>query len=284
VDKLGRNYSFLVQKKDSTTLEIKPPFTMEFEIHRNSFSSANVASFRIYNLAPNSRGQIRKDYLDTQDLRTLEFRAGYGKDLALAFKGNINQAWSIREGSNIITQIECFDGGFAYQNAITGDQFAGGTAQTDVIKKLVKSLPGVNPGAVGSFPGVISRGNSYSGPTTDILSDLANGGFFIDNGKAHCLGDGECLDGSIPTINAKSGLLGTPVLENKYVNLQMVFEPGIKIFQLVNIDSNTSDHFNGTYKVISIKHAGIISSSVAGAVVTSLGLLPGTFVPVREGS
>lgn len=284
MDKYNRNYVLLVQKKDFTTLKIQLPFTVEFDIHRNSLSSANTCSIRIYNLNPNNRAQIRKDQFDFGDLRTIAFAAGYGDKLSLAFQGNISQAWSVREGNNMITQIECYDGGYAYVNAITNEQFPGDTNQSSIIDSLASSLPGVTKGAIGSYPGQISRGNSYSGPTTDILKDLTGGGFFIDNSKAHCLNDNECLAGDIPLINAKSGLLGTPVKEQTYINFDVLFEPSLKVGQLIQLESQTADHFNGKHKVLSIKHRGMISEAVCGTAITSVGLLPGTFVPVSEGS
>lgn len=282
MDKYNRNYILFIQKKDFTTLKVTLPFTVEFDIHRNSLSSANVASIRIYNLSPNNRSQIRKDQFDFGDLRTISLMAGYGDNLSLAFQGNISQAWSVREGNNMITQIESYDGGYAYVNSITNQSFPSGTPQKSIIDSLASSLPGVSVGAIGNFPGEISRGNSMSGSTTDLLRDISGGAFFIDNGKAHCLKDNECLEGNIPLINSKSGLLGTPIKEQTYINFDVLFEPSIKVGQLIRLDSETAEHFNGTHKVLSIKHRGIISEAVCGTAITSVGLLPGVFTPVPE--
>lgn len=282
MDKYNRNYILLIEKKDSTTLKVTLPFTIEFDIHRNSLSSANVCSIRVYNLSPNNRSQIRKDQFDFGDLRTISLLAGYGDNLSLAFKGNINQAWSVREGNNMITQIESYDGGFAYVNAITNQSYISGTPQRSIIDSLANSLPGVSVGAIGNFTGQISRGNSYVGSTTDLLRDISGGGFFIDNGKAHCIKDDECLAGNIPLINSKSGLLGTPVKEQTYINFDVLFEPSLKVGQLIKLESETADHFNGTHKVLSLKHRGMISEAVCGSAITSVGLLPGVFTPIPE--
>lgn len=283
MDKYNRNYLLLIEKKDGTTLKITLPFTVEFDIHRNSLSSANTCSIRIYNLSLDNRSQIRKDQFDFADLRTISFAAGYGDRLSLAFSGNISQAWSVREGSNMITQIECYDGGYAYVNAITGNQFPSGTSESSIIDSLASSLPGITRGAIGSYPGEISRGNSYSGPTVDILRDITGGGFFIDNGKAHCLNDNECIESGIPLINSESGLLGTPIKEQTYINFDILFEPSLKVGQLIQLESSTADHFNGKHKVLSIKHRGMISEAVCGQAITSVGLLPGIFTPIPEG-
>jgi hypothetical protein len=285
VDKYNRNYILLVQKKDGATLKVTRPLTVEFDIHRNSLSSANVAQLRIYNLSPNNRSQIRKDQFDTLDLRQISFAAGYGNNLSLAFAGNITQAWSVRENTNMITQIESFDGGYAYVNAVTNQQFPAGTPKRSIIDSLAQSLPGgLSVGAIGNYSGDISRGNSISGGTADLLNQMTGGGFFIDNGKVHCLNDDECLAGNIPLINAQSGLLGTPVKETTYINFDMLFEPSLRVGQLIRLESLTADHFNGTHKILSIHHRGMISDAVCGAAITSIGLLPGVFTTVSEGS
>lgn len=284
MDKFNRNYILEVGKRGGGTLRVTRPFTVEFEIHRNSLSSANVASIRIYNLNPTNRGQIRKDVFDYDDLRTISFSAGYGEKLSLAFKGHISQAWSVREGTNFITQIESFDGGFAFVNAVTDTSFPAETKQDAIIRNLVKSMPGVSEGVIGQYVGSISRGNTYSGPTTSILSEITGGGFFIDNCRVNCLNDNECLQSSIPLINATTGLLGTPTKEQTYINFDMLFEPSLQIAQLIRLESSTADHFNGNHKVLSLKHRGVISEAVAGTAVTSVGLLPGVFTPVGAGS
>ena len=259
-------------------LRITPPFTVQFDITRSILTSANVCSLRIYNLSENNRNQLRFNFYNTGELRPIEFQAGYGTtNLPIVFTGNITEASSVREGKDFITTIQCFDGGFAFANAITNLNFPDGTAQNVILEALVNSLDqyGVAPGAIGSYPGSISRGNAYSGSTTDILAELTNGGFFIDNGKANCLGNSECVEGGIAVINAKSGLLNTPVLQQTILTFDMLFEPGVIAGQQIQLQSLTEQNYNGFYKVLSIHHVGMISPSVCGDAVTSLGMYYG---------
>lgn len=307
MEKFNRNYRLVIEKRDKSELTIQLPFTIEFEAHRNSFSSANIASVRIYNLNPDNRNQIQRNQYDYLDLRKISLFAGYGDHLALVFSGNINQAWSVREGNNFITQIESYDGGLAYNNAITSTSFNGppsNTTQQSIIESLAKSLNStetgdIKVGAIGNYDGQISRGNSFSGNTLQILSEMiggSGGGIFIDNGVLHILRDNEAIQGVPPVISSKTGLLGTPIVEETYINIDMLFEPSLKVGQLIELDSSTADDevrltsinvfskFNGVHKVISIKHHGMISSAVCGSVITSVGLLPGNFeqVPVQS--
>lgn len=278
--KFGRSYILKVQTQNGETLTIQPPFTVEFDITRNTLTSANVASIRIYNLSPKNRSQIRKDVTNYGDLRQVQLAAGYGTNLPIIFVGNITQAWSVREGNNFITQIESFDGGYAFANGQTNTTYPAGTQQQTIVENMASSLPGVTVGAIGEFSGSITRGNAYTGNTTNLLNALTGGGMFIDNGKVNCLGNSECLEGEIQIINSDTGLLGTPVREQTILNFDMLFEPRLIVGQKIQLDSLEGSlkgaNFNGFYKIISLKHRGMISAAICGDAITSVGMFYGT--------
>ncbi len=298
--KFNRAYRLDVEKRSRDgDITIELPFTVEFEIHRNSFSSANIAQFRIYNLNPNNRGQIQRNQYDALDQRIVEFHAGYGNNLSLGFKGRISQAWSQREGVDFITTIESYDGGFAYNNAITNIQFPANTQQQTIVEDMATSMTkpdsgGLSLGAIGTFPGSIPRGNTFTGNTTKILSEMVGDGFFIDNEKVNCLSDTECIAGTPFLINSQAGLLGTPLVEESFIQLEMIFEPSLRVGQLVELDSTTADEeftgvrgtskYNGIHKVIGIRHRGMISAAVCGNAISTVSLLPGNFTEVESRS
>lgn len=270
MDKFGRNYELRVQT-DSGFLTIAPPFTIEFDITRNTLTSANVCQIRIYNLSTITRNKIRFNQSDYGTFKAFSLRAGYGKNIPEIFTGNITQAWSMREGVNFVTQIECYDGGFAFVNGQANLQFPAGTPDSVKIAELAKTLPFTTLGAIGNYDGVSTRGNTYSGNTAELLKDVTGGGFFIDGGKANALKTNEYIaDGvGISVINAGSGLLGTPMLEQTIVRFDMLFEPGLNPGRKCRIESDTEANFNGDYVVTGVKHRGMISESVAGSVITT---------------
>ena len=110
--KFGRIFNMKVQvdeltKPDNTVL-LAYPLTVDFEISRNTLASANTGRFRIYNLQENTRKQIFHDRYDTLNYRRVAFNAGYQdqRPLPLAFQGNIIQAYSVRQGSEWVSEIE----------------------------------------------------------------------------------------------------------------------------------------------------------------------------------
>lgn len=289
-------------------LIVQPPFTIEFDITRNIATSANVCQIRIFNLSADNRNNLRFNIFNIYQYRSIQLRAGYslnppinantgifqlsqaqvqsgfGTNLPIIFQGNLTAGSSVREGVNFVTTLECFDGGFAFDTGITNTTFPGpntpggdnGTPVNTIIQSLMTSLPNVTVGAIGSgYTGNIPRGRALNGNTVDLLRDYTGGGFFIDTEKGYALGTNECLQGDMPLINSSAGLLGTPVLELNQLTFDMVFEPRIIPAQLIQLESSTDKNFNGFYKINSIKHRGMISPSVCGEVITSLGMYTG---------
>ena len=272
--KFGRTCQLVVQSAIGVPVFITPPFTIEFDITRKTLASANVAQFRIYNLGLQVRNALRFNISNFGTYRQCVFLFGYGLQPYVAFQGNITQAWSFREGSNFITQIECYDGGFAISNGLVGGangQLPPGLPTDKAILKLMTTgLPNVRPGAVGNFPQVSTTAQSYNGNTTKLLSDLAPNKFFIDNEKAYALNDNEVVADPPIVVTAASGLLGTPMLESTIVHFDMLMEPRLTLGSPVILQSFTEAAYNGQYRVQGLKHRGVISDAVCGSAITTL--------------
>lgn len=288
--KLNRTYLFTAELRDGNIIHIRPPFTIMFDVTRKNWGFSNNGSFKIYNLNEKNRNSLRFDQYDmcAGVIRNLTFEAGYvggyfpGQDqalpgqLATVFKGKINRAYSIRQGVDFITHIEALDLGFAAANAQSNLSVPSNTPFESVLQSLMGDLKpfGVNPGVIGDvYKGQnSSRGNSYSGPTVDLLCELSGNGFFVDNEKSHILGDSECLSGALPVINSGSGLLGTPSLEETYLQFDMIFEPRLTNGQIISLVSGTaSDNItNRKYKISELYHRGTISGAFSGDAVTTI--------------
>lgn len=285
MDKLGRNYVLRVQDNGgrgspviigSQDVEIKFPLTMDFDIKRALISSANVAQFRIYNLSEGTRVKLAHDISDWGTYQGVELRAGYGSNMPTIFKGNVRQCWSVREVCDIITTIECYDGGFAIAAAFTAAGIPEGEPTSEAFARMIADLPGIKRGIIGSYNDKLGRPMALNGPTADQLAKLSEGGFFIDLETAHVLGENECIQGQIDELSSDSGLLSTPVREIGILRFDMVFEPRLIIGQRIFLKSKTARSFNGFYKVQEIHHKGTISAAVCRQAITSVTLSFGT--------
>lgn len=275
--KWNRNYILSIQVAGGW-IDITMPYTMMFNVSRNTLAQANTGRFTIINLSEDTRRKIYKDKFKTDVYKGIELRAGYGdtkETLPLIFKGNIKQAYSQRNGVNYETSIEAYDAGFAYVNANTGRSFAQGTSDKQIIETLIKDLPHISVGKIGSFSDKLVKGNTMQGPTIELLKNVTKSNFFIDNEKAYCLQENECYRGAIQEITSDTGLLGSPLREEALLTFSIMFEPRLQVGQFVHLNSETEKLFNGDYKVIGVSHQGTISDAASGRCITKVALYYG---------
>jgi hypothetical protein len=270
------------------------PFTIEFDITRNSLSSANTCQIRIYNLGKTNRNQILFNAFNVGTFNTVTLEAGYAPvsinategaalvaagapipSLTTIFYGNITEAWSVREGVNFITQIECYDGGFAYQSGDVNTSFVAGTPNQVVVQSLMALVPKTTFGACSIFPGIIQKEEAYQGNAIQILDRITGGAFFIDKGKTYVLKSSDFVlrPGPVQIIDADTGLLNTPVLEQTMMRFETLFNPAIDVGSLVEVISITYPQLTGTWIVRSVKHRGTISPVISGTLITTADFL-----------
>ena len=265
---------------------VEYPLTLNFDVNRNTFSNSNTASFQIYNLAPETRNYIFQDRYKIYDYKVIEYEAGYGDNLTLIFKGKIQQAYSYRQGVDIITNIQALDidiQAYAYKNIVSGlssHTFATGTNFKDAYLTMASDMPNIKVGALGSLDGTFKTPTVFDETSFYAINKLTGNHTFIDNGVLHTLMDNEALgDYGVYVIESSTGLLGTPMRRDTQLEVSMVFEPNIVVGQLVEINSTTDSNFNGQFKVIGINHSGTISGAEAGQRITKLNLMVGALLP-----
>ena len=275
--KWTRNYILTVQVDENAKeyVDITMSLTISFNIKRSVNSTANTASITVLNLSETTRRKVFLDNYKFMYYKGIELRAGYGNDIEnmpLIFKGNIQSAFSKRNGVDYETSVDALDGGFAYANAITNRQFAKGTTDRQALNALISDLPHIQAGHIGNFNSILPRGNSVSGSTFDYFGSFSDENYFIDLEKMNCLLDNEGFEGNIKVIDASCGLLGSPLREEAFLTFEMIFEPRLQIGQFVEIKSLTETIYDGTYKVIGIEHSGTISDAQSGQCKTKVSL------------
>lgn len=268
----------LIETSDSTYVEVKDPFTLEFQVTRNNLASANTATFTLYNLSPSLRSQIFKDQFDMGTFRAVQLFAGYDDGantmIPQVFNGAIKRASSQREGADFKTEIEAYDGAVNNTSANVSQTLPQGSTRKQILANLVESLAGVQSSTIGNkFNDVSKRGVSLMGNPMEMLAQLTGGNFYIDSQNAYALDPSEVVPGDIRLISAENGLLGTPRKYETLVELDMLFEPRLKPSQIIELQSATEKRFNGVYKITGFTHRGTISGAIAGDCKTSVQLL-----------
>jgi hypothetical protein len=263
----------------SEQIEISYPLTIEFNIERNISNSLNTASIRIKNLEESIRNKFQFDHYRLVDFdkslknyKQIILQAGYDGNLTTIFAGNLLQGYSYRAGVDIITFMNCGDGAYAVANSYSNFTINRGQSTNDLIKNLINDLTGtgtVNVGAIANVDGNIKKAQTISNYTSEIFDKINDAKLTIDLEKINLLKTYDVID-EITLIDGDSGLLTTPIRENSYINFDMLFEPKIKLGQLIKINSSINPVYNGQYKVYGVKHSGTISKSANSSVKTSL--------------
>lgn len=242
------------------------PTALQFEICRQTLSSAQTGTFRLFNLAPEIRDAIHRDIYDVGTLRAVQLWAGYSNETShqvpLVFNGTILTALSWREREDWITEIQAYDGGFQQVN---GNDIAltqgPNLSASEAIRMLAKNLPGMtgNP-IVGDFPGTNKRGEVFFGNIWALIQKKSNGLACIDNGQVKAMNYSEVLEGGLPVIDDSTGLIGTPRISGVAMDLDMVFEPALTICQIVRLNVASMPKLSRAWKVLGFDHAGTITT------------------------
>lgn len=283
--KWQRNYKLVYtippekEGEDAESITITYPLTCEFDIKRDTFASANKATFRLYNLNLSNRNKIFQDIYNINRYCFVDFYAGYGDNMPLIFTGKVLKASSERSNVDMITTIEALDNDII--QSYSSHTFEAGTSKKDVLNTLVGDFPNVQLGATGTLEGTLPTTTVFDGLTFECINNFTGGHSFIDLNKLNTLQNNEVLgDVSIYKIDSSSGLLGTPRRQDAQVEMDVIFAPEITVGQLIEVESVTApDQFNGQFKCIGIHHRGIISGAVSGEAKTTINLFVGAFLP-----
>ena len=285
IGKFGRNYRLVLLDNltANTGLELRndkgsQSLTIDFDIQRGVGADLNSMTLRIYNLSRDNQAQLFQARLDLSNKNTFTARpiilqAGYNDGLSVIFRGGIREAFTFRQGNDLITQVEALDGilsttqtyaNISYDSATTAQQIVDDlvaplTSQTDVEAGQTK-LSITTAALIGDNQrGYVIAGNAY-----DILQEYTSKKAFIDLGELNILSDNECIRPSVRVIDADTGLLGIPRLDGLRVTIETIFEPRINIGEFIEVQSSVAKQFNGQYKVAAVQHKGMLSDTVAG--------------------
>lgn len=252
---------------------VTDPVSIQFQVSKALFQSTNTATITIYNLDGSTRESIYQDRLifETNKRKMLTLEAGYGDTLTMVCLGYIQQCYSERIGTDFITTIEVLDPDILSE--YTSVTFEAGTSFEEAYNYLASQLPSLKIGELGQLKGEFKTPVIFDGNAFVAINKLTGGHTFIDNGVINTLNDNETLSNyDAYLIASETGLLGTPKRYDAVLEINMLFEPTIRIGQMVEIQSETQSRFNGQYKVLGYTHQCTISEAECGNRTTTLQL------------
>lgn len=274
--KFQRNYRITIDLNDGgQAIVIEPPFTIDFSIQRNSLASPNTMSLNIYNLSPATRSNIFQDRYILGTYKRIIVEAGYGDNISTIFSGAIFQASSVLRGTEVVTNITARDGFFDIANTTSYRTIEAGQTNREVISSLAGDFEFISQGEIGGVEKTINRAVVLEGNTYNNIKKYSEGDVYVDLEKMHVLSNNQVLSDAVFVLNAETGLLETPERQDTYLSVTSLFEPRIKVGQIVEIESEISPIYNGQYKAVGVTHQGTISQAVSGKLISKFSLLLG---------
>ena len=276
--KFGRAYNLTwIPPEEEDVINVTMPLTMQFNVNRSTMSSVNSAQIKIYNLDQKTRSRMFQDRfdLDLERRNSIILQAGY-KNLSTIFQGDVFEAYSMRQGTEIITHMDCRDGGLDSSGTLTNTAIQKNTDIREMLSSLISGFQNLKEGTIGNIEGSIKRPVVLDGNTFELIKKYSDDNVFIDLEKVNILKDNETIEGVVPLINSETGLLNAPRRRGAMVEIETIFEPRIVMGQILAVESKIQPEYDGQYKVIGVNHSGIISGAVGGQCKSKFTLLIGS--------
>lgn len=250
-NRFNRDYELAISLKKEDIL-ITPPFRIQFEATKNIKRSLNKATIKIYNLSKEKYNELRKDENEKKYLRCA-LSVGYDK-LGIVFQGNIKTCSVRREGTDVITTIECVDGGYDFQNSFTSKTVR---SKEEIIDATIKDMKNTKKGKITKQKKIL-RPKVLVGSSAKIIekSLQEDEDYFIDGEKLYILKSNEVISKFVAEVSSETGLLTTPSIQEKKITFDTLMNPLLRCAGMCSLESIYEPKMNGTYKIEAITYNG----------------------------
>jgi hypothetical protein len=244
------------------TLGVNPaPLRVRFEIEKNQYGgSPNHSKIDLYNLSIASRQSIKSGYL-------VQLLAGYNNLIKTIFTGNVFTAKSTRDGPDIITTLECLDGGSAITYATLDKSYPAGVTTVQILTDCAQAMAvttsyqpvGIGAGiALGIPNNVYNSGFAATGPCKDTLDKILkplNLEWSIQDGNLNIIPKTAFNGAAAQIISVDTGMIGVPSNNYNFTQFVSLLNPNIAPGSLVQLISENAN-LNAFYKVLRVKYEG----------------------------
>jgi len=235
-------------------IKIVAPLRITFKVEKTSSSEPNKATIQIYNLNQWSRQRIEEKN------QALVLTAGYTEVSARTFVGVVKRVEHKPVPPNVVTELECADGGIDLETAEFRRSYKAGTSRLQVIKDIINAMPNTDTGVLtaagisGSIPGKLA----LSGGCRHVLNRLAASWDYewsVQDGSIQILDDTGTSNPQAlaDVISPETGLIGSPTKTDRGVKFKSLLRPLVHPGSLVKVDSS---FVSGYYKVESLSLDG----------------------------
>lgn len=232
---------------------------MSFEIEKTLEADPNPATITIWNLAENTRTEVQRKPLQ------ICVEAGYGESTSVLFIGDMQEAFTRREGADLLTKFLVADGERC-MNARVNRAFSGGTSGRAQIKEIAGQMGLRVPKNVDDakeFVQAVASGGSVRGPARQALTNVTRrygATWSIQDGQLQILRGNEVRADQALVISEETGMLGTPELgspgkkgEAPTLTVKHLLYPECKPGGKISLQA---EFLKGLFRIEKVKHSG----------------------------
>lgn len=292
-------------------LRITLPIALDFEISRNNLASTNTCRFTLYNLSKNTRDLMFRDVLDIgkpynpketgfievgkaeetikekvgeSKLRNyVQLFAGYksSKTMYLVFSGCVLSAYSYKQGVDYVTEINGYSVNLKDPLTYISYIAKAGSTYESVIRNIATQLIGLEEVKIDETLGrkLFEKDTVIMGTAEDILINQFGFKPYVDNNCLNVFSDSTIIKNEgdkVITLTADKGLLESPRRTQNGVKINMLFEPSLRVGQIVSLNYGMEQTYNETQFVVSgFRHSGSISTVRDSQTVSEVELIRG---------
>ena len=220
---------------------------VDFDVKHTASKEPSVGNFGIYNLAESTRKRIASDAIG------LRFYGGYEGNEKLLYSGSIERVINRRQGGDYITEIRCGDGYREFTQSVTSKTYASGVSKEQVINDIAADMGLAVRTTVEGAKGVLTGAKTLDGLSKDVLSEIVPDWSITDNEIVITGGALVPLSNVASVISSDTGLLESPTITEKGVNIKAQIDPDIRPRNLLDV---RSESVTGIYIVQSVQFVG----------------------------
>lgn len=252
--RFNRDFRLVVQPPQGAPVEVRPPMRVVFDANKSISGGLNKAQIQLYNLTERHRLALVKDAEEGEKVIPVRLEVGYQDRVEAIFKGTVFRGMNERQGPDLITTLECLDGGVDYLNSFTSRAVIGGRRAVDA---CLRDMPRTSTGKITERP-VLTRPKVLVGNSARLIDEMVGPGetWYIDDEQLYIVKDDEVVSQFIPLVSARTGLISTPERENRLVTFETLMNPAVRIGRRAQLQSATAPHLDGVYRVETVNYAG----------------------------
>lgn len=219
---------------------------VDFDVKHTNSKEPSVGNFAIYNLAEETRKRIASDAIG------LRFYGGYDGMEKLLYSGSIERVINKRQSVDYVTEIRCGDGFREFTKSVTSRTYASGVDKQTIVNDIASDMGLPLKLGKDAVKGVLNGSKTLDGLSKDVLTELVPEWSIVD-GEINIAAQGQPISNVAAVIKSDTGLLESPSITEKGVNIKAQIDPDIRPRSLLQVESES---VNGLYVVQSIQFVG----------------------------